>query len=242
MEVFCYWTTDTGAHEYAMPEATESAWRSQVTNFEVFNNEAVCEALDPWGAEAVEIFRGIRIPACRSDLARLALLYRNGGIYVDAHCAPGQVEALNKLMRLAAQHELVVFDESFDDGIYRNTCIINGVIAGRAGSEVLRELIGVALANLGRQRQLEADAGGKMVPYSIYKLTGPWMIWHHLYQRKVRGAALKPEFAGRVFIWPCGRAEKARPVLTDQFGAHRTQASHWSVREKSEKLFGRPSS
>jgi Glycosyltransferase sugar-binding region containing DXD motif len=235
--VFCYWTTDVAPHRYEMPIDAMRAWRRQVGEFTVFDDEAVETALLAWGTEALETFRKIRIPACRSDLARLALLFQHGGVYVDAHCGPGRAEALDELMRQAAEQELVVFDESFDDGEYRNTCIINGILGGRAGSAVLAGLVGRALENLGVQRRLEAEAGGAMVPYSIDKLTGPWMIWHELYQRASVGADLKPEFASRVAIWPYQAEASARPVVTDRFGAHRTQDSHWSVRQKVEMLF-----
>ncbi|MEO6923363.1 MAG: hypothetical protein ABI142_06010, partial [Bryocella sp.] len=87
--VFSYWTTDDAPHRHPMPKEAELAWRTRVGEFTVFGDAAVEAALLAWGTDAVETFRGIGIPACRSDLARLVLLFQHGGLYVDAHCGPG---------------------------------------------------------------------------------------------------------------------------------------------------------
>jgi len=236
---FTYWTIGSPPFDFPIPANTVSAWHSAGHSLAVSGAEAVEAALEAHGPWAAHLFRSIRIPACRSDLARLVLLHRHGGIYVDAHCAPGAALALARLMEWQRRHALILFDESLNLPAYRNTCIINGVMAGQAGSRVLDNLIKQALRRLKRHYQSERQAAGRHLRYNIYMLTGPWMIWHALYRRSdVGGADLAPH-AKDVAIWPFEPEESKRAVIISQFNDYKRAGAHWSERQTLEPLFDR---
>ena len=235
--IFSYWTCARPPFNFAMPEDAVQAWRAVDSHFAVHDDETVLAALAPRGEQATRLFARIRIPACKADLARLVLLHERGGIYVDAHCGPGAPEALVRLTRCQQRHELVLFDESVDSPEYRNTCIINGVLAAQAGSPIVDRLIQNALRRLQRLADAERRAASRHVAYNIYKLTGPWMIWHALYERADQGARLKPEFASRVAIWPFERDEGQRAVQLSRFVQYKQPGAHWSERQTHEALF-----
>lgn len=234
---FTYWTIGSPPFDFKIPASTLSAWHSAGHSLAVYGDEAVEVALEAHGLWAVNLFRRIRIPACRSDLARLVLLHRHGGVYVDAHCAPGAALAMARLRDWQRRHALVLFDESLNLPAYRNTCIINGVMAGQPGSRVLDNLIKQALRRLKRHYQAEQQAAGRHLPYNIYKLTGPWMIWHALYRRSDAGGAELAPHANGVAIWPFEPEESKRAVNISQFTEYKRAGAHWSERQMSEPLF-----
>ena len=232
--IFSYWTAGVPDTGNAMPKKAVVEWKRHSPEFTVFSDAEVLPLLKTWDGEGM--FEDIRIPACRSDIARLVLLYEYGGLYVDAHCAPGALDRLALLFERLSKYELVVFDESVDSPEYRFTCMINGVLCARAKANVLDTLIRRAFSNLRRHRARELSSGGRHVSYSIYKLTGPWMIWHELFRRATIGGELKPRYRDCVAIWPYDRSPAKRPVRTDQHGGYR-HIAHWSEREKTEPLF-----
>ena len=44
----------------------------------------------------LEVYQRIRIPACKSDIARLVALYEWGGLYVDCHCGIRDAELIGQ--------------------------------------------------------------------------------------------------------------------------------------------------
>jgi hypothetical protein len=235
--IFCYWTTGEPPHDHQIPAAGVAAWKERFPDFTVFSDEHVMPLLEEYGEDAIALYRSIRIPACRSDIARLLLLRAHGGVYIDAHCAPGASGPLTQLLSLLSGVDLVVFDESVDSPEYRHTCIINGILGARVGAPVLDVLIRRALIRLDRHRRRERLAAPAHVPYSIYKLTGPWIIWHELFHKVPVGADLKPHYCDRVAIWPWRPDSEQRPIVTSRHSSYHTPVSHWSEREKHEPLF-----
>jgi hypothetical protein len=235
--IFTYWTAGVTLTEQSMPEEAIAAWTSRFPDFTVFSDEQVLPLLEPWGREVTNLFQDIRIPACRSDVARLVLLRTYGGLYVDADCGPGAGDRLTLLFERLSRYELIVFDESVDKPQYRHTCITTGALVARANTGVLDTLIRNALSNLAQHREKELSSVNGRADYTIYKLTGPWMIWHELFQPATLGGELKSQYRDRVSIWPYDRSECNRPVLTDRHNSYRTPKAHWSRREKTEPLF-----
>jgi hypothetical protein len=203
----------------------------------VFSDEQVLPLLEQWGDEAATIFQDVRIPACRADVARLVLLHKYGGLYVDAHCAPGAPDKLALVLARLSGCELIIFDESAHLSEHRHAWIMNSVLCARANAHVLDTLIRRAFLNLAQHRQLECVSRQDRVEYEIYKLTGPWMIWHELFQRSPIGAELKPQYRDRVSIWPFDSSADTQPVHIYQHNGYRTPATHWSRRQKTERLF-----
>jgi hypothetical protein len=235
--IFSYWTDGPAAAGAGLPTEAIAAWRARHLDYVMFSDDAVMPLLERWGPGAASLFRAIGIPACRSDLARLALLHEYGGLYVDAHCGPGSPAALDAVFARLATHELILFDESAHLAEHRHTWVLNGVLAARVGSELLANLLDQALANLVEHRKREMDAAGRHVDYDIYKLTGPWVLWHEVFDRVAAGGAVKPRYRDRVFIWPFDGASDSQPVLTYRHGAYRMSSRHWSRRQLTEPLF-----
>ncbi len=220
------------------PAETVVAWTASGIDHVVFSDQDVAPLLRAWGPEAVTLFQAIRIPACRADLARLVLLHAYGGLYVDVHCAPGEPHQLRRVFESLDRHELVLFDESAHLESDRHAWLLNSVLAAQPRSDLVEAMIRRALDNLAAHQEAERAAGGR-VDYSIYKLTGPWMIWHELFQRTAAGGQLRPDLQDRVLIWSFG-TPGPQPVLTYRHNGYRTPANHWSRRQRTEPLFARP--
>ena len=234
--IFGYWTDSAGPCRVARPRAGIAEWTKRCPDYTLFSDDAVAPLLNRWGKHAEEIFRDISIPACKSDVARLVLLHEYGGLYVDAHCAPGASERLTRMFSWLAECDLLLFDESTQLVEHRHTWILNGVLAARARATVLGTLIRRAFDNLAVHRRRERLLGRDRVAYDIYKLTGPWMIWHELFRRVPIGGELKARYRSRVAIWPLDSATP-QPVRLYQHNSYRSPAMHWSKRQDIERLF-----
>lgn len=237
--IFSYWRTDAPPFDHAFPEAAAGAWRAAGAHFTLFGDADVLAALAPWGAAAQALFAALRLPACRADLARLVLLQRFGGLYVDAHAAPGAPASLGRLCAALARCELLLWDESPDQPGRRNTCILNGVIGGAAGSGLLDLLVREALARLTAQQAAQRQAWPRHAAYNVYHLTGPGMIWHALYERPAAGgdACVRAAYRDRVTVWPFEPAEARRAVHWSRFTHYKAPGAHWSERQAHEPLF-----
>jgi GNAT superfamily N-acetyltransferase len=233
--IFGYWCPDPSSGARGFPRGGAAAWRATPFDFRVFGDADVLPLLDHWGSDFASLFRAIRLPACKADIARLVLLFRGGGLYVDAHCAPGSPAALAELMRQLPEYELTLFDELAHDPDYAGTGILNSIMGARPGTRILEGIIANARDNLRVQRHREAEGGGHN--YSIYKLTGPWIIWHRLFERVGKGGRLRAELSPTVFIRRYDRDGGSAPVLTYVHNEYRDQERHWSRRQKREPLF-----
>ncbi len=235
--IFSFWTASGScASNWSLAEGI-AEWRALCPDYTVFSEEQVAPLLEPYGDEAATLFRRIRIPACKSDVARLVLLHRYGGLYVDAHCAPGAADQVSLVFDWLRRWDIVLFDESAYLPEYRHTWLLNGVFGARAGSDLLDMLIRQAFANLAEHGKRELASPEAHVEYNIYKLTGPWMIWHAFFERTPIGGELKGEYRDRVVIWPFDGASDKQPVRTYKYGGYRTEDALWSRRQLTERLF-----
>jgi mannosyltransferase OCH1-like enzyme len=238
--IFSFWTDRGQAGRQVRPLDGFSNWKSRFPDYTVFSDQDVIPLLGQWGDDATSIFQDIRIPACKADLGRLVLLYNYGGLYVDAHCAPGPDDQLAAVLARLAQFDLVLFDESFYEEEYRHTWILNGVLAARAGAPVLARIIDRALTNLRNHKQAERLSSKGLVEYDIYKLTGPWIIWHEIFNRCqiTGGGEFKPEYKDLVSIWPFVASKQEQPVIVHHYNEYRKPLEvHWSRRQQKEPLF-----
>ncbi|MEO7177393.1 MAG: hypothetical protein ABIW83_00975 [Allosphingosinicella sp.] len=215
-------------------------WRDAHPTYRVYSDADVLPFLEQWGGGAAELFQSIRIPACRSDVARLVLLFCHGGLYVDAHCGPGDPHSLERLLAEIAARDLVLFDESSEWSQYRYTGLFNGVLGARAGLPVIERLIGRALRNLAAQRRAEQRARGAPTDYCIYKLTGPWILWHELFRRRGTDGQLKRAYRDRVTIWPVRHKRADEAIHMFRHNRYRRRGAHWSERQLTEPLFVLP--
>lgn len=243
--IFGYWTTGPRPNGAPPPEEAWSEWKSRFAAYRVFGDDEVLPLLRRWGENAASLFDDICIPACRADVARLALLYEHGGLYVDAHSMPGDPEQLALLLTRLSDWELILFDERPNSERHRQLWILNSVLCAQAQSDLLDELVRRAFANLERHREEERRHDPEHVPYEIYNLTGPWMILNVLFDRMPNGdAELKPCYRDRVLILPLPVLERPAPASMPVYlyccGDYRKGRLHWSKREKVEPLFRSP--
>lgn len=233
--IFSYWSTSRLNLHRHFPASALAGWRDSWPSFQVYGDDNVLPLLARWGADIVDLFRAITIPACKADLARLILLLEHGGLYVDAHCSPGDPASLAALLAPTGECELALLDELASDPVFAGTGLLNSIIWARPASELLSPVVEVALANLRAQRAAEAKGRGE--EYSIYKLTGPWIIWHHFFERSGRGGRLREKFAERVAVCRYDRDGANAPVLTYAHNEYRDREHHWSTLERKERLF-----
>jgi mannosyltransferase OCH1-like enzyme len=236
--IFGFWTdgtTPTSAD--TVPRTAEAAWQAAWPGYRVWRDPDVRPLLARWGDDAVALYDAIRIPACRSDVARLVLLHQHGGLYVDLHAAPGDPARLRTVIDRLVTAELVIFDESADRENDRHTWLMNGALAARPGSPALAAILRVALNQLRAHRAEERRAYDTHVAYSIFDLTGPAVIWHELFDRVPNGGALKPTYCDRVAIWPVDAAAPDQPLYFHRHAGFRPMMRHWSERQKIEPLF-----
>lgn len=156
-----------------------------------------------------EGFLACRFPSMRSDLIRLAWIYRHGGLYVDWRFRPRP-----KAPSLFGERpeKLICFDQVFFGG----HTVCNGLFLAPAGSDVLRGLKDKAF-----QHVWDRSKG------SVAWLTGPQLFTYHLKDLGAREDVLiyKREFMMEHFFEDVS------------VGEHTFTHQHWFVREAREPTF-----
>ena len=61
-------------------------WRSHFPNFTILGDSEIEPLIEELFPEHLEMYRRIRIPTAKSDIALLLGLYKFGGLYADCHC------------------------------------------------------------------------------------------------------------------------------------------------------------
>jgi Glycosyltransferase sugar-binding region containing DXD motif len=233
--IFCYWSGPPGS-ESAEPEAV-AAWKARLPSFRMFDDRDVLPILAAYDSNLPQLFERIRIPACKSDLARLLLLYEYGGLYVDAHVGPEDGFALADTLDFLSSHELVLFcDKHCDPSV--DLKIMNTVIAGRKHADALLDLIDGAVANLRAHERKEASTDS-YVAYNIFVLTGAWDISIRIFDRSRVGNPMREQYQGRVCLAVPHEHPTARPYRLYAHYGYRAPGSHWSERQKHQRLFER---
>lgn len=228
--VFTYWHD-----ERTPPDAFLAGWQAVTPGARAYDDSHVVPALMECFPRWRPVYDRIAIPACRSDLARLILLYRYGGFYTDAHTAPGDPAAIRRLLALPDRFELVVFIR--DGGLAGPELPLrNGSLLGRQGAPVLADLVNAAFRALVGQMRKERDADGH-VPYNIAGLTGAGLLIDELFDTQVRPIALFNAYRGRVHHeWMSWKG--IHPAFRwYQHYQYREPGQHWSERQRSERLF-----
>ena len=233
--IFTYWQPDPENQE--APDCPDGvlAWRQHYPDMALFTQDEAVDALAEFGAPCVDLFRRIRMPACQSDLARLALLYRFGGLYVDSHTGPGTVAGLLTIFELLAANETVLFEKSWELDHGSVPRLVNGVLCARKRSPVIRLLFENALRNLASQEQKEFELNG-FSPYNLAVLSGAWNIRVSLFDMSSKLRVLKDEFLDSVHIKSLQKRAEDGVLLYRHYG-YRKAGRHWSERQHTERLF-----
>jgi hypothetical protein len=234
--IFTFWVHDTarsGEGEDTLQSV--AAWREHYPSMTAYSDVDVIPLLEDFGSAYVDLYNRIRIPACKSDLARLLLLFRFGGLYVDSHIGPSDGHDLVGIFGRLATYEVVLIDETSEHATPTDIYIMNGVICARKASLVIKVLIESALLNLQEHERLEHESKS-FVPYNIFVLTGAWDILTSLFEFRDGRQVIKPEFADKVYLVGVKRDEDHGFVLYKHY-SYRGEGQHWSERQNSEPLF-----
>jgi hypothetical protein len=234
--IFTFWVHDSALDGDAQdgPEAV-AAWREHYPGTSLYSDSDVLPILAGFGSTCVDLYGRIRIPACKSDLARLLLLFRFGGLYVDSHTGPGNAHHLVNVFAALAAYEVVLFDKIWEHKHMNDIYIMNSVMCARQSSPVIKHLIDSALHNLQEHERKEHEAEA-YVPYNIFVLTGAWDIRRNFFEMRNRKHVIKPAFADRVQLVGIERDQDPGFALYKYYG-YRKEGRHWSERQASEPLF-----
>jgi Glycosyltransferase sugar-binding region containing DXD motif len=61
----------------------------------------------------VELYRRVRFPATKANIARLAYLHKHGGLYIDCHCGLRSARGVRELFERLQRYELVMWENSY---------------------------------------------------------------------------------------------------------------------------------
>jgi hypothetical protein len=226
---FAYW--DSPDHSVLAPFISE--WLAEFPKFRVLDDREVEPLINRIHPEHTNVYRRIRIPAAKSDIARLAALFEFGGLYIDCHCGLRDHSGLTFLLDRLRHFEVVLWQRSFIDRPRPKNEIrlINGIIIARPRSEIIQTILMAALANL-RQHEREETCGN--FRYDIAQMTGPGCFSEVLTVPGSGNTQLKPHLKDRIFFVP----EDESPICRNKYIAYRRdEACHWSNRQKREPLF-----
>jgi len=235
MQIFAFWDRK----DRAPIEDFHDHWKSIFTNFKIYTDEEVVEMLYNRFPRYVKYYKNINIPAAKSDIARLVILYEKGGLYIDCHCGCKNYEGLVSLLG-----ELSVCSVSLVDNAMRGSNrppgslrIINSVIFSKANQRFILLALIRALRNI--RSQWNKQKCGDSFGYNIWSLTGP-LLYHMLICDDFRLDSfsgfsyenIRNKFKDIVIM-----EEASLPISRNCFHGYREPGQHWSERQKIEPLF-----
>lgn len=228
---FSYWDKP----DLSPVQPTLEQWRTHFADFMILGDAEVEPILRELFPHHVELFRSIRIPTCKSDVALLLLLYEFGGLYVDCHCGIRDADAIRRLLRGLDCWELILYDKNRQEAPRPATEIypLNSVLFARPHSPIVLEAARLALRNLSAQRSAERERGFQ--PYHIATLSGPAILSDVLFADATSPVSqLKEEYDGRVYFIP---EDAGAPIARYMHYQYRIAGMHWSERQQRELLF-----
>ncbi|WP_174285328.1 hypothetical protein [Sphingomonas bacterium] len=234
--IFGFWTEGPGPLGKGFPIPCRDAWRTFDPGFEVFDDTAVLNALSSWPAVVLDLYLDIRIPACRSDIARLALLKARGGTYIDGHTVPGDFDILRNYMHSSTMFDLTIPEIDSQESSIPFNRIFNSPISARPYADILGDLLTRAFANLRFQRDIERSNRGALTAYSIFDLTGPNMIRDKLIDFSYSPPRPFNTYRDLFQVYSLNRGGIG-PFRLYWYDKYRLGANHWTSREKQEPLF-----
>lgn len=213
-----------------------AAWSAIDLSPTVWSIDEVAELVESrWGRENEELFRAIRIPACRSFLARTVILEHCGGLFVDAHMGPpSSPESLNNLaLELGSREVLLTVRATADN----DPTLAFGFLIARSGARALAQLVRHQFGLLRDHRTKEIDAGS-FTPYNLYALAGAHCTAALFFERPwpLDPYSVRPEWSDDLHIRVLTESETA-PFAAYRYYDYRTPGAHWSERQRCETLF-----
>ena len=208
-------------------------WGTNSLNPLVCNDDDVVPVLNDFNPEWANLYLKIRIAACKSDIARLALLIKFGGMYVDPHAASPQYNLLLHLFLSLSWAEVVVFKTPVQPNQDGDYYLLNGAFISRKNSETLYKYLSASFEKLINHFHAERTTSS-YVEYNIADLTGSWNLRQLIYQNNSAFTILNPQYSqiiNKVSL------DKHEPFKFWGHYRYRKPGMHWSERMKSERLF-----
>ena len=222
------------------PLATAIAdWRRYFPDFAVIGDLEIEAMIAEHFPQHLELYRSIRIPTCKSDVAILMSLFCHGGLYVDIHCGVRDAAGVRQMIDGLADFDVILFNKDFrkDPRPADAPRPLNSVIAARPHTHIFHNSAAMAFHNLEQHRRAERLSTGYL-PYDIWSLTGPGILEHTIcippLIRWQPPLGLRPEYAGKVKFVQEG---PDAPIGRYMFHTYTPPGTHWSIRQKTERLF-----
>lgn len=238
--IFSYWynpdkiSDKIEENEILFP--TIEDWAETYDKFHIFSDTEVLPIFDSFNTTYADLYQRIRIPACRADIARLMLLYKYGGMYLDPHVGTASNKLLFQLIETLSSKELILFDKREPHMAYDDKYIANFSILARQKSQLIKMLVDSAFCNLQNHEMMEAE-NNQYMPYNIFVLTGPYNINQNFFDRNPDGLYLKSEISELIHIERLDHDKKPWPIQPYKHYGYRQPNQHWSERQKTELLF-----
>jgi FkbM family methyltransferase len=239
--IFTYWTGPSN-----LDQEFSDFWQAHVPEFRVFSDEDVLPIIESRHPELSLLYRRIRIPACRSDIARLILLEEFGGLYIDAHVSCPNFGCLAGLLSECGNFELGVFDVVPFRTRPGDRHICNTSLYSLKDSKYIAALINKVGGNLIGHYEREKNApvaGGSASAdrpeYNIASLTGAWNIRMLFFEERSGALEVRKRFESSVLAIPLQNNDTS-PLGFYRHYRYRSPGTHWSERQKNEPLFDIP--
>jgi Glycosyltransferase sugar-binding region containing DXD motif len=196
LPVFAYWHSE----DQGLLAGFLADWGTHFPDLRVISDANVEPLIGHILPSYVELYRRIRFPATKADIARLAYLHEFGGLYVDCHCGLRSAKGVRELVEQLSRYELVMWENSYITWPRpKNTMkVINGILLASPRSSIVLEFLLKGLANLEAHSKREASEG--MVEYSPWYLCGAGSYLEHLCVPGSANTQLRSEFGGRIFF------------------------------------------
>ena len=195
--IFSYWH---GPIPHELPNVAD--WKSVAPDLRIFTDRDVLPIAAKYGADVVELFRRIRLPAARGDVARVLLLEAYGGMWVDFHVGHGQSGSRCSICsrNCAGDTEVVVIDELSRHAFKGDLALPSSVVLARKGAKPMGDIVRAVLRNLVEQFRKEREST-EYVPYNTVVVTGPWAISVVLFDRSELPIVLRQQYRETVLTY-----------------------------------------
>ena len=212
--IFAYWNS----RDHTLLGEMIAAWRAHFPEFFVLGDRDILPLVERYFPMYTDLYKKIRLPAAKSDVARLLVLYEFGGVYTDCHMGIRDVDELRRLITCLNNYEAIFLDRigSFLPRPPGEHFLVNGLIFGQRRSELFMIFARQAFANLAWQQRLEQQYG--FVAYTISRLTGPIFTTEMVLQPGSCTRDIRSDFAGRIMIIP----EETSPIVRNMYIGYKT--------------------
>jgi hypothetical protein len=227
MAPFAYWDGEGRAQIAAF----SAEWTNAFPSFRVDDDRNALPLIEQYFPEYVKIYMAIRLPAAKCTVARLILLYKFGGLYIDCHVGIRDRHALRRLLTSLSDVDSIFVDRNLalKRPAARNAFSMITVLFNRPRVDLMLTIANQALANLARHRESEYSIG--YCSCNIYTLCGTALFNSMVLQPDMQN--IRGDHKLHITIVK----EEEAPVARDRHRTYGGPGRHWSERQTNELLF-----